>query len=72
MRKKGEPKIVIKTEKIEEPKFALDEFSVQYTIPTGVDRQFEGWLVEQLNDRFPSVSCDLELSTRIRRITFRR
>ena len=53
--------------------FDRDEFSVNYYVGNrGVDHEFEGWIIEMLNDRFPGVSCDLEMSTRIRNITFRR
>ena len=66
----------IQEEKIvEEPRFGLREFSVHYKAVnsvSGADREFEGWLIEQLNDRFPVVTCDMEMATRIREIKFER
>jgi len=71
-KKHTEKKVV--EEKLTGQEFSIDEFTISYKIqnPDGCDRSFDGWLIEQLENRFPVVSCDLELSTRIRRINFRR
>ena len=69
-KKKVEPKPTV-----EQKEFDLREFTVRYKWSgnsEGVERGFEGWLIEQLENRFPVVSCDLEMSTRIRSLTFRR
>ena len=58
---------------IEQSIFGMEEFSISYHAGnSGVDHKFEGWIIEKLNDRFPIVTCDLEMSTRIRSINFRR